>query len=97
MFIPFLVGLMTGLTVAPPAISFPILIPLFKDSPHFLSTMMLAYASGICGNMISPLHLCLVLTKNYFHADWGGIYRWLWLPVASVQVLGLLIAFFWPV
>jgi len=97
MFIPFLVGLMTGLTIAPPAISFPILIPLFKDNPHFLSTMMLAYASGICGNMISPLHLCLVLTKDYFHAEWGGIYQSLWLPVASVQLLGLLIAFFGPV
>ncbi len=96
MFIPFLVGLMTGLTIAPPAISFPILIPLFRNEPHFLSTMMLAFASGICGNMISPLHLCLVLTKDYFHADWRGIYRLLWLPVASVLILGLLIALFWP-
>jgi hypothetical protein len=96
MFIPFLVGLMTGLTIAPPAISFPILIPLFRNEPHFLSTMMLAFASGICGNMISPLHLCLVLTKDYFKADWGGIYRLLWLPVASVLILGLLIALFWP-
>lgn len=96
MFIPFLVGLMTGLTIAPPAISFPILIPLFKNEPHFLSTMMLAFASGICGNMISPLHLCLVLTKDYFKADWRGIYRLLWLPVASVLILGLLIALFWP-
>jgi integral membrane protein (TIGR00529 family) len=97
MFIPFLVGLMTGMSVASPAISFPILIPLFKDNPNFLGTMTLAFASGICGNMVSPLHLCLVLTKDYFHAEWGGIYRSLWLPVASVQVLALLIAFFWPV
>ena len=97
MFIPFLVGLMTGLTIAPPAISFPILIPLFRNEPHFHSTMMLAFASGICGNMISPLHLCLVLTKDYFKADWGGIYRLLWLPVASVLILGLLIALFWPI
>jgi uncharacterized protein len=96
MFIPFLVGLMTGLTVAPPAISFPILISLFKNDAHFLNYMMLAFASGICGNMISPLHLCLVLTKNYFQADWRGIYRLLWLPVASVLILGLLIAIFWP-
>ncbi len=72
MFIPFLVGLMTGLTIAPPAISFPILISLFKNDAHFLNYMMLAFASGICGNMISPLHLCLVLTKDYFQADWGG-------------------------
>jgi len=96
MFIPFLVGLMTGLTIAPPAISFPILISLFKNDAHFLNYMMLAFASGICGNMISPLHLCLVLTKNYFQADWRGIYRLLWLPVASVLILGFLIAIFWP-
>jgi uncharacterized protein len=97
MFIPFLVGLITGMTIAPPAISFPILISLFKDNPHFLNYMMLAFASGICGNMVSPLHLCLVLTRNYFRADWRGIYRLLWLPVASVLILGLLIALFWPI
>ena len=59
--------------------------------------MMLAFSSGICGNMVSPLHLCLVLTRNYFQADWRGIYRLLCLPVASVLILGLLIALFWPV
>jgi integral membrane protein (TIGR00529 family) len=96
MFIPFLVGLVTGATIAPPAISFPILISLFRSDPDFLNYMLLAFASGICGNMVSPLHLCLVLTRNYFQADWGGVYRLLCLPVASVLMLGLLIALFWP-
>ena len=94
MFIPFLVGWITGMTISPPAITFPILIPLFKEGPHFVDYMQLAFASGICGNMVSPLHTCLVLTKDYFHADWGGIYRLLWAPVASVLVLGLLIVLF---
>lgn len=91
MFIPFLVGLMTGLTIAPPAISFPILVPLFSGDVHFLDYMMLAFASGICGNMISPVHLCLVLTRDYFKADWKGVYRLLWFPVACILMVGVVI------
>jgi len=89
--IPLLVGLMTGVTIAPVAIGFPILIPLFQNDPNFLHYMMLAYASGISGDMLSPFHLCLVLTKDYFRADLKGVYRFIWIPVASILMVGLLI------
>jgi integral membrane protein (TIGR00529 family) len=91
--IPLAVGLMTGMTIAPIAIGFPILIPLFQNDPNFLNYMMLAFAGGICGDLLSPFHLCLVLTKDYFGADWKGIYRLLWIPVASILVVGLLMTY----
>jgi hypothetical protein len=25
--------------------------------------------------MLSPMHLCLALTRVYFQAEWGGVYR----------------------
>jgi len=53
MLIPLLVGIMAGLTIAPIAISFPILIPFFQNDPHFLSYMVLAFASGISGFALS--------------------------------------------
>jgi integral membrane protein (TIGR00529 family) len=89
--IPLLIGVMTGLTIAPMAIGFPILIPLFQDDPNFLNYMMLAYASGISGDLLSPFHLCLVLTKDYFKADLKGVYRFIWIPVTSILMVGFLI------
>ncbi len=89
MVVPMLVGLMTGVTIAPIGIGFPILIPLLQAHPDFLYYMMLGFAGGICGVLLSPLHLCLVLTREYFQADWKGVYRLIWFPVASILIAGL--------
>lgn len=89
-FVPMLVGLMTGVTIAPIGIGFPILIPLLQPHPDFLYYMMLAFAGGICGVLLSPLHLCLVLTREYFKADWRGVYRLIWFPVVFILLVGLL-------
>jgi len=91
--VPFLVGLITGVTIAPIAISFPVLIPLFQNDPHFLNYMVLAFASGISGDLLSPFHLCLILTKDYFRADLKGVYRFVWMPAVSIVVVALVIAF----
>ncbi|MDI7258542.1 MAG: DUF401 family protein [Thermodesulfobacteriota bacterium] len=88
--IPLLVGLITGMTVAPIGISFPILIPLFQNDPNFVNYMVLAFAGGISGDLLSPFHLCLVLTKDYFKADLKGVYRLLWFPVVSILIVALL-------
>jgi hypothetical protein len=92
-FVPLIVGLMTGMTIAPIAIGFPILMPLFQNDPDFLTYMMLAFASGIAGDLLSPFHLCLVLTKDYFKADLKGVYRLLWVPVASLLGVALLMTY----
>lgn len=92
--IPLLIGLITGMTIAPIGIGFPILIPLFQNDPHFLNYMVLAFASGISGDLLSPFHLCLILTKDYFRADLKGVYRFIWIPTASIVGLAILIAFF---
>jgi len=92
-FVPLVVGLMTGMTIAPIAIGFPILIPLFQNDPDFLNYMMLAFASGIAGDLLSPFHLCLVLTKDYFHAEWKGIFSLLWVPVTSLLGVALLMTY----
>jgi integral membrane protein (TIGR00529 family) len=92
-FVPLIVALMTGMTIAPIAIGFPILIPLFQNDPDFLNYMMLAFASGIAGDLLSPFHLCLVLTKDFFKADLRRVYRLLWVPVASLLGAALLMTY----
>jgi len=91
--VPLLVGLITGVTIAPIAIGFPVLIPLFQSDSHFLNYMVLAFASGISGDLLSPFHLCLILTKDYFCADLKGVYRFIWGPAVSIVVVALLITF----
>ncbi len=36
--------------------------------------------------MLTPMHLCLLVTKDYFDADFLGIYRYLWKAVAFVML-----------
>ncbi|HML79844.1 DUF401 family protein [Geobacter sulfurreducens] len=82
--IPFLAGIMTGLTVAFVGITFPILMPLMGGDAPSLGLLSLAFGSGFAGVMISPVHLCLVLTREYFGADMTKVYHRLWIPQALV-------------
>jgi integral membrane protein (TIGR00529 family) len=87
--IPFLAGLMTGLTVAYVGITFPILMPLMGSGTPNLGLLSLAFGSGFAGVMLSPMHLCLVLTREYFEADMAKVYRRLWVPAALVLAAGV--------
>jgi hypothetical protein len=93
--LPFLVGTITGITVAFVGATFPILLSLIANSPMadtLLAYTVLAFCSGYLGVLLSPLHVCLILTCEYFHTALIHIYRRLWLP-AAVLALGGLISF----
>ena len=87
--LPFIVGLLTGLTVAFVGTTFPIITAMTGGSPD-LGVITFAFASGFAGVMLSPAHLCLLLTIRYFNADMAGTYRLMYLPVFLVFTLGLL-------
>jgi uncharacterized protein len=86
--LPFLVGLLTGLTVGFVGATFPILTALYGGAPG-VGAVTFAFASGFAGVMLSPTHLCLLLTLRYFKADMAGAYRLLYLPVLLVFLAGL--------
>ncbi len=89
--LPFLVGLMTGLTVAYVGVAFPLLLPLIHGPTGVdMGLLALANAAGFAGVMFSPVHLCLVLTREYFGAKLAPIYRMLVVPEAAVLVVALL-------
>ena len=87
--LPFLVGLLTGLTVGFVGATFPIITAMMGGHPD-AATITFAFASGFAGVMLSPTHLCLVLTVRYFKADLAGTYRLLYVPVLLVFAVGLL-------
>jgi len=74
--IPFIAGLLTGLTAGAYGIGFPVVLPLVVHGgavPSGWAAWMVA--GGSLGAMCSPLHLCLSLTRVYYRADWGPVYR----------------------
>jgi integral membrane protein (TIGR00529 family) len=94
--LPFLVGGVVGITVAFVGSTFPILIALissFHLTQFMLPYLMLALVSGFVGVLISPLHLCLLLSNNFFGARLGKVYRHLWMPAVVVLASG--IVYFW--
>jgi hypothetical protein len=86
--LPFLVGLLTGLTVGFVGSTFPIIVAMTGHSPD-PAIITFAFASGFAGVMLSPTHLCLLLTVQYFKADLAGTYRLMYVPVLLVFLVGL--------
>ena len=81
---PFLIGLLTGVNQAFPAIAFPLLLPIVGQAKPDLVLILFAYVSGFCGILLSPAHLCLALTADYFKAELRAVYRILLVPVAVI-------------
>jgi integral membrane protein (TIGR00529 family) len=76
-FIPMLAGLLTGLAAGTFGVSFPVIMPLLLAVGMRGGAVALAFAGGFLGVLLSPLHLCLSLTRDYYQAEWGPIYRML--------------------
>jgi hypothetical protein len=71
--LPFTAGMLTGHTVGFVGSTFPLLVTVTgKASPPLIT---LAFAAGFIGVLLSPVHLCLILTREYFAAELLGIYR----------------------
>ncbi len=87
--IPFFIGMMTGLTPAAVGIGLPVLLPIIVQGEPNLYYAMLAFTGGFVGVMSSPVHLCLVVTRNYFKADLGKIYKMLILPLIIISLSAL--------
>lgn len=86
--LPFLVGFLTGLTIAFVGATFPLLISMTGGSPA-TGEIAFAFASGFTGVMFSPVHLCFVLTGEYFRADRGAVYRYILIPSGMVMLTAL--------
>lgn len=85
--LPFIVGLITGISVGFVGSTFPILLNLKEVLSYEIS---IAFVAGYVGVLISPLHLCLILTRDYFKADLLGIYRRISLATVLIFFIALI-------
>ncbi len=71
MLLPFLAGFATGITINFVSMTFPLLIPLGLG--HNLWYAIMAFVSGSVGAMMTPLHLCAVMSADYFKMPLGKL------------------------
>ncbi len=73
MAIPFVTGITTGLAIGFVGGSFPIVLSLVgAPGGHApFATVVLAYACGYMGMMLSPVHICLIVTNEHFATRLG--------------------------
>jgi hypothetical protein len=90
------VGIVSGITIAAVGTTFPILISLIHtmgETHLMLPYMMLALSSGFIGVLLSPLHLCLPLSNEYFQSSLMPIYRYLLISCTALLFFGII--YFW--
>ena len=90
--IPFFIAMITGISSAAIGIGLPILLPIIVQGEVNLYYAMLAYTGVIMGIMLSPVHLCLVVTRNYFKADLNQIYKMLIVPLTIITLIAFILA-----
>lgn len=90
-FLPFLVGMVAGINVAFVGATFPLLLGLLHNlglESQIVPYLVVASFAGFTGVMISPIHICFVLTCNYFGADLAKAWRRLVPPCLCFALSG---------
>ena len=93
--LPFLAGFITGIASGFAGIAFPIVAGLIGAGTAGMPPMAalaLAFGFGYMGMLVSPIHLCLLMTRDYFSASLWPIYRQL-LPCVALQTVFIVVVF----
>jgi integral membrane protein (TIGR00529 family) len=90
--LPFLMGFATGISMGFVGISLPLLVPLIALGSQVNSyALVLAYMSGYVGVLISPLHLCLILSTEYFKASLAKVYKLILPQLLAIEAVAVFI------
>lgn len=96
--IPFATGILTGMVLPMVSISFPIVIGFIGSGAGIdWGLFSLAFGFGFSGCMLSPLHLCFLLTLEHFNADFNKAYKMLLLPQGIIMLLAYLLYRFYSI
>lgn len=90
-FLPLLVGFIAGINVAFVGSTFPLLLgllPLLGLQEQMIPCIVLGTFAGFTGVMASPLHICFMLTCQYFGADLAPSWRRILMPCALLLASG---------
>lgn len=85
--VPLFIGAISGSPAMGVGIAFPILLPLFGGVDIHLTSIV--FLGITCTYITSPLHLCLVLTNNYFKSDLNKVIKYLAPSSFGLYLIGL--------
>lgn len=95
MLIPFISGLGTGVAIGFVSASFPVVFALLGQNPTMgvtAATTALAFTFGFMGMMLSPIHVCFVVTCGYFKTPLFENYRYIIGPIVIVLATSLILS-----
>lgn len=90
--LPFLVGLISGINVAFVGSTFPLMLGLLAQMnmmDQVMPYLVLGQFAGYTGVMVSPIHICFLLTCQHFKVDIGQAWRRLAAPCLLLAAFGL--------
>ncbi len=95
--LPFIVGIVAGIALAYVGASLPLLLGLLQGlglSAQIPEYTVLLLISGFAGVMISPIHICFLLTCQYFEVEISKAWRRIAIPSIGLFVFGFCYFFF---
>lgn len=96
-FLPFLVGMVAGINVAFVGATFPLLLGVLGSlnmQDQTIPYLVLGTFSGFTGVMISPIHICFILTCQFFGCDLGKTWKKLVAPCLAFLLFGICLFYF---
>jgi hypothetical protein len=79
----YITGYLSGMTSAGLGILIPVFKPMIPQS-NLGPFIALLYTSIFMGYLISPLHLCFALTKEYFESNYKPVYKLMIIPTLAI-------------
>ena len=95
-FLPFLVGMVAGINVAFVGATFPLMLGVLDTlgmRDQTIPYLVLASFFGFTGVMVSPIHICFILTCQYFGCDLASTWRKVVAPGLIMLAAG--VGLFW--
>jgi len=85
----FSIGVLTAHNMAAIALAYPMLYPIMGNDIHLVS---LLYISSFMGYLISPLHLCVVVSYEYFKPKFVELYKLMLPPALLIVIIAVIIS-----
>ncbi|MGB9686860.1 MAG: DUF401 family protein [Rectinema subterraneum] len=88
--LPFISGIVTGVGMGYVGLSLPIVLGLLASSDiPFKAGVVIAGAFGYSGMMLSPLHVCMVVTAQHFKTTLPATIRKFALPLGIFLMIAM--------
>jgi hypothetical protein len=90
MILGFAGSFFTGVHVASTGMVTPIILPMLPIGISTGPIAALLFTSVLMGYIMSPIHMCLILTKEYFKVGLPSVYKMLIFPVLAMLLTAVI-------